>query len=322
MLKNKLLERLGAFSHLVLDALTLLPERGIEWVINVTGINLQQLDPILNRLNSLGLIKNRRLSRQGEILVLLKRNLHGQTRYIYLDGNYKNYLFYGDKSLRVIELPENRPFVIRLWNSKNGKLRNWPCENWTEDCARQKNRILSYPVDYLTSIFAPFKGCFIDKNFSVKEWDLDVCYMSDKPAHLVIEVPLHPEDMHPDGEFIVASPVICLSTRYRIPERAPVELCDEQPEDECHTMSFAPNTIATELYDEAGCSLVWPEVDECAHKKATKFLFSKISMLSSQVESCFNRDHYLKDCWQKLGFNKSTIEKNLRKISGIHFIKE
>ncbi len=32
-LKHRLLEQLGGFSHLLLDALTLLPEQGIGWVL-------------------------------------------------------------------------------------------------------------------------------------------------------------------------------------------------------------------------------------------------------------------------------------------------
>jgi hypothetical protein len=105
--KHRLLAQLGGFSHLLLDALTLLPERGIGWVLELTDLSLQQLEPILNRMRGLGLMNGEGLSPRGERLSAQKRLLHGQMRHVWLDGCHDSQSFWGDTSLDVEELQED-----------------------------------------------------------------------------------------------------------------------------------------------------------------------------------------------------------------------
>jgi len=323
-LKHRLLEQLGGFSHLLLDALTLLPEHGIGWVLEVTGLSPQQLQPILNRLDGLGLMNGRQLGQRGEKLTAWKRLLHGQTRYIWLDGHHNSHSFCGDASLDVVELHEDDPFVIRRWHRGDGKPRNWSCQDWNEDCERQKGRILRDPNEYLGTVFEPFRDCFIDTGFNVHEWELNVRYMSDKPELTALEVQLDPADLSSGDayDFVVASPVLCLDTHYRLPDGAPIELRDLQPEDQRRAMSFGRVAVDTEnLLDTPASFWFWPEVDEPIRRQAINLLFQKVALSGPQPDALFSRDQCLADRWQSFGFDWSVIEGSLERIEGVHRIK-
>ena len=323
-LKHRLLEQLGGFSHLLLDALTLLPEQGIGWVLEVTGLNPQQLQPILNRLDGLGLMNGGQLSQRGERLTAWKRLLHGQTRYVWLDGQHNSHSFCGDASLDVMELHEDDPFVIRRWHRGNGKPHSWSCQDWNEDCERQKNRILRYPDEYLGVVFETFRNCFIDTGFNVHEWELNVRYVSDMPELVALEVQLDPAGLRSGAayDFVVASPVLCLDTRYRLPDGAPIELRDLQPEDQRRAMSFGRAAADTDLLlDTPGSFWIWPEVDEPVRRQAVNFLFQNVAVSAPQAEALFNRDHHLVDRWQSFGFDWSTVEGSLQEVEGLHRIK-
>ncbi|WP_146074399.1 hypothetical protein [Pokkaliibacter plantistimulans] len=323
-LKHRLLDQLGGFSHLLLDALTLLPEQGIGWVLEVTGLYPQQLQPILNRLNGLGLMNGGQLSQRGERLTVWKHLLHGQTRYVWLDGHHKSHSFCGDASLDVMELHEDDPFVIRRWNRGNSKPRSWSCQDWNEDCERQRNRILRYPDEYLGAVFETFRDCFIDTGFSVQEWELNVRYVSDKSELCALEVQLEPADLLSGSthEFRIASPVLCLDTRYRLPDGAPVELRELQPEDQRRAVSFGRDAPNTELLLEIPASpWIWPEVNEPIRRQAVNLLFQNVAISAPQAEALFNRDHNLAERWQNLGFGWSAVEARLQEVEGVHRIK-
>lgn len=323
-LKHRLLEQLGGFSHLLLDALTLLPERGIGWVLEVTGLSPQQLQLILNRMHGLGLLDGGQLSRRGEKLSAWKRLLHGQTRRILLDGHHKSHSFCGDTSLDVVELQNDEPFVIRRWHGGNGKPRNWSCLDWNEDCERQKNRILRYPEQYLLAVFETFEDCFIDTGFNVLEWELNVRYVPEMSELLALKVELEPADLQSGTEydFLIANPVLCLDTRYRLPQGAPVELADLLPEDRRRAIRFGRAAPETEqLHDAPPSPWIWPEVDEPARQQAVNFLFQKIDVPDAQAEALFNREHGLADRWQCFGFNWASVEESLQEIQGLHRIR-
>ncbi|QLF93733.1 hypothetical protein HW090_11225 [Pseudomonas sp. ABC1] len=323
-LKHRLLEQLGGFSHLLLDALTLLPEQGIDWVLELTGLSLQQLQPILNRLDGLGLVNGGQLSQRGEKLTAWKGLLHGQTRHVWLDGHHKSHSFCGDDSLNVVELGEDASFVIRRWHQGNGKPRSWSCLDWNEDCERQKNRILRSPDEYLGVVFETFRNCFIGTGFNVHEWELNVRYVSGMPELSALEVQLDPACLGSGAayDFVVSSPVLCMDTRYRLPDGAPIELRDLQPEDQRRALSFGRAAEDTGLLlDTPDSFWIWPEVDEPDRQQAVNFLFQNVAVSASQNEALFNRDHHLVDLWQSVGFDWSAVEGSLQEVEGLHRIK-
>lgn len=327
-LKHRLLAQLGGFSHLLLDAMTLLPKQGITWVLEVTGLSQQQLQPILKRMEELGLIKEGQLSRKGELLTCWKRLLHGQKRNVWLDGQYNSHGFCGDASLEVAALHESEDtFVIRRWQRYTGDTRAWPCKDWNEDCERQKTRIMRVPTEYLGAVFDTFHDCFGDTGFHVNEWELSVRYVSQENVEMAaLKVPLDVADLQPGGtsEYSLVSPVLCLETHYCLPDGAPTELLKLQPENQRHIMGFSSAVVTTEqLLDEPTSTWCWPEVDAVDRLQAAEHLFRKVAHSTpAESEVLFNRQHNLVERWKGFGFSWAVVAERLQDIEGIHPIRE
>ena len=325
-LKHRLLEQLGGFSHLLMDALTLFPTEGIAWVLQVTGLSQQQLQPILNRLDGLGLIKEGQLSRQGDVLTRWKRLLHGQRREMWLDGNHNSHGFCGDSTLEVAAVHDaNAPFVIRGWPTK-GKPRAWSCQDWNEDCERQKSRIMRVPTEYLSSVFENFHDCFGDTGFHVSDWDLGVRYAPQENVEMVtLKVPLAVTDLQAGGtsEYAFVSPVICLDTHYCLPNGAPSGLLELQPENQRRSVSFNNTVVVSgQLLDEPNSAWCWPDVDASDRQQAAEHLFRELAHSSfTGSEALFNRHHRLVERWQSLGFDWTVVTGRLQAIEGIHLIQ-
>jgi hypothetical protein len=324
-LKNRLLDQLGAFSHLLLEAAHQFPEHCIDWVLKVTGLRFQQLQPILTRLEGLGLMKGNRLSRSGKNFSVWKRLLHDQKRLIWLDGDHRNDCFCGDSSVDTVELPDDIPFVIRRWHRREGAPRSWSCNDWNEDCERQKNRIMRHPEQYLPPIFEHFTDCFIDNGFRSHEWELTIRIATDIPGPRAIEIKLNAGDLHrwADHEYTVASPVLCLSTCYSLPAGAPERLRDQLPND--HLRITALNTSSDNidlncLSDTPPSTWVWPEIEQDIREQIIDSLFHEITTPDDPAEVRFNREHRIDDRWQRLGFNWSLIEQKLE-AKGLHRIR-
>ena len=326
-LKHRLLEQLGGFSHLLLDALTLLPKQGIAWVLEVTGLSQQQLQPIIKRMEGLGLIKEGQLSRQGDLLTRWKRLMHGQRRNVWLDGQHNSHGFYGDATLKITALHESEDtFVIRRWPRSTGKSRAWSCQDWNEDSERQKTRIMRFPTEYLSTVFENFHDCFGDTGFHVNEWELSVRYMPHENVEMaVLQVPLDVVDLQSGGifEYALVSPVLCLETHYCLPDGAPTELLERQPENQRHIVSFSSAVVVTEqLLDEPNSTWCWPEVDVFDRKQAAEHLFHKLAHSTpAESESLFNRQHSLVERWQSFGFDWAVIAERLQDIEGIHPVR-
>lgn len=322
-LKHRLLEKLGGFSHLLLDALAQLPERGIDWVLNVTGLSQQQLQPILKRLQGLGLLNGSQLSQQGKNLSIWKKLLHGQTRHIWLDGYHKSHTFFGNIFLNVVELDEDNSFIIRRWHRGNDKPRSWSCGDWNEDCERQRNRILHHPDQYLVGVFENFRECFINTGFKAHEWELNVRYVTQMTG-LALEVEVDPASLRSgaEGGYLVTSPVLCLDTRYSPPEGMLLELRNLQPKDQHRSVSFGrvvPDSL--KLYDKPPSSWVWPITDQRDREYAVNLLFQKVASTDSPTEMIFNREHTLADRWQCYELDWSIIESSLEEIEGLYRIR-
>jgi len=326
-LKHRLLEQLGGFSHLLLDAMTLLPGQGVEWVLEVTGLSQQQLQPILKRMEGLGLIKGKQLNRQGSLLARWKRLIHGQKRNIWLDGEHKSLTFYGDATLKTTALHESEDtFVIRRWPRNAVNSRAWPYQDWNEDCELQKARIMRNPTEYLGTVFETFHDCFSDIGFYTNEWELSVWRVPQENAETTaLQVPLNVVDLQPAGafEYSLVSPVLCLETHYRLPDGAPPELLERQPENQQHIARFSSAVISTgPLIDEPNSTWCWPAVDAFDRQKATEYLFHELAHSTpTEGEVLFDRQHSLVERWQSFGFDWTAVTARLREIEGIHLIR-
>jgi hypothetical protein len=144
------------------------------------------------------------------------------------------------------------------------------------------------------------------------------------PELVALEVQLDPAGLRPGtgSDFLVASPVLCLDTLYRLPDGAPTELRDLKPEDQRRAVSFGRAAADTELLlDTPGSSWIWPDVNEPVRRQAVNLLFQNVAVSAPQAEAVFNRDHCLVDRWQNFGFDWSVVEASLQEIEGIHLIK-
>lgn len=322
-LKHRLLEQLGGFSHLLMDALTLMPEQGVEWAAEITGLNGQQLQPILQRLHGLGLIDDQcRLTVRAKHLVKCMNSLHGQVRLLWLDGQYKKHNFCGTAALEPVEISEETEFVIRPWQ-RDGQLRRWPSSNWSEDCERQKNRIWRHPDQYLALAFESFNDCFYEAGFPSQEWELSLRVVDKMPQ--AVAVNLTEEDLLTGSgcEFRLASPVLCLSTYYSLPRGAPEHLSQVLPADHCRFATFTSHDEEGDTFvpePTQGAAWVWPSLHPDIREKVIELLFEDVMSISDDAMSAFNREHRIDERWQNLGFDWGCIQRRMG-LKGIHLIR-
>lgn len=324
-LRHRLLDQLGGFSHLLMDALTLMPEQGIGWVAQVSGLSGQQLQPILRRLHGLGLIDgDGQLTQRAKHLIKCMSLLHGQTRSLWLDGQYKKHNFCGTTLLAPVEIKDESGFVIRPWHRGEGKPRPWPSFDWNEDCERQKNRIWRHPEEYLALAFEDFNDCFAETGFPSQEWELTLRVAEDSPW--AIPVNLTDEDLRAghDCEFKLASPVFCLSTRYSLPQGAPEHLTRMVPVERCRFATFIDLEEAEDAFvpePDPASSWVWPRVHPDMRERVVDHLFADLANGHEDEACAFNRQHQLDERWQNLGFDWSCIQRRLD-VEGIHPIRD
>ena len=327
-LKHRLLDQLGGFSHLILEALDVMPDRGIEWVLERTALNPQQLHPIVRRLEGLGLVENFNLTARAKPLLKAKRLLHSQTKYLWLDGDYRRHSFCGVHTLETSELNDETEFVIRPWHRGEGKPRLWPSGDWGEDCERQKNRIWDVPEQYLPVAFESFNECFRDQKFVRSDWALSVWVAAEISRDVrAIEVELRTDSLRHarTNDFTFASPVICLSTRFNMPEGAPEHLSSLLPANHCRFTTFVDNDDESvgelELTDDPKASWVWPVVERATKDRVIEHLFQELALAEENVSSVFNRHHALEERWQHLGFNWAMIQESLN-LDGVYPIED
>jgi hypothetical protein len=327
-LKHRLLDQLGGFSHLLLEALDEIPARGIEWVLERTGLNPQQLLPIIRRLEGLGLLEGFNLTSRAKTLLNAKRLLHGQTKYLWLDGQYRRHSFCATYALQTVQLDDDALFVLRPWHRGDGPPRQWPHSDWGEDCERQKNRIWELPEQYLPIAFEAFNECFLEKGFPKSDWSLSVWVAaeSSRGAH-AIEVELSPDALRGErgSDFTFASPVVCLSSRFSLPDGAPGHLSSLLPANHCRFTTFVDHddesTGELELTSAPRAPWVWPLVERTTKDLVIEQLFQELALAEESISSVFNRHHALEDRWQHLGFNWATVQQSLT-LEGVHPIQD
>ncbi len=165
-LKHRLLDQLGGFSHLILEALDVMPDRGIEWVLERTALNPQQLHPIIRRLEGLGLVENFNLTARAKPLLKAKRLLHAQTKYLWLDGDYRRHSFCGVHTLETSELNDETQFVIRPWHRGEGKPRLWPSSDWGRIVSGRKTESGMFPSSICQWLSRVSTNVFETRNLS------------------------------------------------------------------------------------------------------------------------------------------------------------
>jgi len=322
-LKNRLLDQLGIFSHLLLEALYTFEVRAVDWVLKLTGLNMLQLVPILTRLEGLELLKNGRLTKRGEKLAQWMIHLHNQTRTIWLDGDYKNQRFFGDEKLVTTSIDPNDAFVIKPWLRKDRQsTADWPCSNWNEDRERQRNRIMKDSAPYLSSLFESFSSCMENAEFYPNEWELSL-RLNDPGDYPCIAIQVAPNTLsvtERDG-YLVYSPVVMLTTVYSPPETLPASL-RKQVDSLCQTVNFSDHgLIPDRLLDSPESDWIWLQADDTSWNNAVEFLFQNIAEHNDAVPSFYNRTHKLEQKWLSLRLSSRVIVCDMHMV-GIHFIED
>lgn len=319
-LKHRLLDQLGGFSYLIMDVLTFFPEQGINLVLEITGLNLQQLEPVLKRLNQLDIVKSGQLSPRGIKLSNYKRMLHEQTRKIWLDGDYQSHMFFGNSSLDTTELQDSTAFIIRRWQKNESDTRLWPCFDWNEDCTRQQNRILKNPDLYFSPLFENYNECFVKDGFPSQEWELTVRVASNNSTQM-IEVKIDVCDLCPkaNSEYTVSSPVLCLQSYYNMPVEAPNHLKRLLPSTHCQTISLVNIDNLSHLVKQPSTTWVWPSISSNKRTELIELLYKNITIPVNQSEQLFNREHRIEERWQHLSFEWTHVTRQLQ-TKGLHFI--
>ncbi|CAI8726762.1 hypothetical protein EMIT0196MI5_130052 [Pseudomonas sp. IT-196MI5] len=101
----------------------------------LTGLNPQQLQPIIRRLEGLGLIEGSNLTSRANPLLKAKRLLHGQTKCLWLDGKYRWYSFCAVPFFwpSNLELDSAAKFGVRVTMT--------PCAAWQRSACRSCPRL-------------------------------------------------------------------------------------------------------------------------------------------------------------------------------------
>jgi hypothetical protein len=324
-LKHRLLDQLGGFSHLLIDALFTFSDQGEDWVRNLTSLSPQQLQPITKRLQGLGLLQDGGLTDKGQTLALFKQRLHGQTRRIWLDGNYRELAYFASDSLQVTRLADQQAFVLRPWNKDPEKSQPWSSYDRNEDCQRQKNRLLKNPELYLPAMFETFNSCFveIDHCFNPCEWELEVRFFGEAQDQFGVAVEINASEMRTGiiGDFAFSSPLLALHTRYRVPELAPSWLKDQLPEDQLRIMAFVePEVDPDQLNTKPHSKWIWPELGFEVRHEAVSWLFKELSENLDSAVAIFNCEHRVEELWQSISFNWAAVCRRLED-AGMHTIR-
>lgn len=328
-IRHRLLDQLGSFSRLILEALHDFEQAGYELVYSITGLAWKQLEPIICRLEGLGLIRDGAITAKGKDMVTIYNHLHRQSRLVWLDGRYVHQerapSYYGDDSLPIIPIDVEQAFVLKNWS--NG---SWPKSDWNEDRAFQLKRLLDQPMEYFPSLFEGFSHCMAgtDARMNIADWEVDVRIIPAvaKAAFAVEAVidtaallPGSNSDIHTHFNF--SSPVIALRTIYSAPQNAPLGMVTNKPEDKFNVIALLNTGIDTALISrDAASDWTWPELGTAEHEQVTYKLFCNFREDATSLEPFFNRDHRVETWWQPMSFSWESVDAALC-ASGLKRVK-
>jgi len=328
-IKHRLLDQLGGFSRLILEALHDFALTGYDLVYSITGLTQKQLEPIVSRLEGLGLIQGGAITAKGKDMVTIYHHLHRQSRLVWLDGRYSHQerspSYYGDSSLPVIPIDAGQAFVLKSWG--NGI---WPKSDWNEDRAFQLKRLLDQPMEYFPSLFEGFAQSMAgsEARMNIADWEVEMLVISEAAkavfaVEAVIDSASFLSGPHSDTHthFNFNSPVIGLRTTYNTPKNAPVGMEANKPEDRFNVLGLLNTAIdLVSISREAASDWTWPELGTVVHKQVIHTLFRNFREDVTSLEPFFNRDHQVETWWQPMSFSWESVDVALR-ASGLQRVK-
>ncbi|MGV8863205.1 MAG: hypothetical protein ACOH2T_18820 [Pseudomonas sp.] len=328
-LKHRLLEQLGGFSRIILEALHDFAQAGRELIYSITGLTQQQLEPVTRRLEGLELIRGAALTAKGKEMVLIYNHLHRQSRLVWLDGRYSHQergpSFFGDLSLPITPIDAGQAFVLKSWGDGI-----WPKSDWNEDRAFQLKRLIDQPIEYLPSLFEGFAHCMAgsEARMNIADWEVEVRIIPEfATARFAVEAAIDSasilSDSHSDTptHFNFSSPVIGIRTAYSTPKNAPVGLATNTPKDRFKLLGLLNTTINTaSISREATSDWIWPELGTVAHEQVLHTLFHNLREEATSLEPLFNRDHQVETWWQPMSFSWESVDGALR-VAGLKRVK-
>jgi len=219
-LRYPLLLQLGEISQFFLSAVAQLPMNEATFC-TLTGLSLQQVEPIVQRLAALDLLaKNEaegwQLSGGGERLLYIKTHMHEKSVQAWLDAEVRE--------APVLVKPDSQRLsteaIPLLWkNRKQG----WPRDKAKKDVEQQKVR-LTQPRYFETALrwlfpafadLAPLLNVAADRaSLSAQAWQLEVSRLDGLEACLPVSVtPI----AHAERSFSLLAAVTILESYYRTP---------------------------------------------------------------------------------------------------------
>lgn len=328
-IKHRLLDQLGIFSRIILEALHDFEQVGYELICSITGLTRQQLEPIICRLEGLGLIRNGAITAKGKDMVKIYNHIHRQSRLVWLDGRYVPKegasSYYGDDSLSIIPIDVGQAFVLKSWSKGS-----WPKPDWNEDRAFQLKRLLDQPMEYFPSLFEGFSYCMAgaENRMNLADWEVDVRIIPEfAKAAFAVEAVIDTAALLPasnsDTHFNFSSPVIALRTIYSAPQNVPLGMVTNKPEDKFNVIGLLNTGIDTALISrDAASDWTWPDLDTAEHEQVIYKLFCNFQDSATSVESFFNRYHQIETWWQPMSFSREAVdaalsETGLRKVNNL-----
>ena len=316
-IKHRLLEQLGGFSLLILEALHDFAQRGYEVVYSITGLNGAQLGPIICRLEGLGLIREGGITSKGKELVAIYNHLHRQSRLVWLDGRYKSQdigpSYYGDRSLRVVPIDFDQAFVLKSWR---GGI--WPKADWNEDRALQLKRLLEQPRAYFPALFEGFDTCMIgsEARMNIPDWEVEVRVIPETAkTAFAVEAVIDPTSLlsgmnsNIHTHFNFCSPVIGLRTTYNMPQDAPLSMQLNKPKEKFNVLGLLnPVTDETSISPEASSDWTWPDLGGVLYERVVQGLFHNFREDVTSNAPFFNREHQVEIWWQPMSFSWDSVD--------------
>lgn len=328
-IRHRLLDQLGSFSRLILEALHDFEQTGYELVYSITGLTWQQLEPIICRLEGLGLIRDGAITAKGKDMVTIYNHLHHQSRLVWLDGRYVNQegapSYYGDASLSIIPIDVGQAFVLKSWRTGY-----WPKFDWNEDCAFQLKRLLDQPMEYFPSLFDGFSHCMAgaEARMNLADWEVEVRIIPEvAKAAFAVEAVIDTAELLPGSNsdthnhFNFSSPVIALRTIYSAPPNAPLSMVTNKPEDKFNVIGLLNTGIDTAMISrDAVSDWTWPELGTAEHEHVIYKIFCNFREDTTSLEPFFNRDHRVETWWQPMSFSWESVDAALC-ASGLKRVK-
>ena len=307
-----LLAKLGGISHFILSVLE--SEGGtLQRFAEISGLTASQSDPLLHRLEALGLVRDGGLTTSGRRMAYILRHVHEQTAMVWLDALQERapLLVVGDG------LPQQFSGSVDdcFWASPRHK-------DPVTDCNLQRQRLKSHFPNYLVDVFPQLSGIpdAAEKYLRGSEWEISL--RDEKLRDYALAIQVRRSDAGGEGRvaLTVASPISVLETTWSIPDALPPAIpvaatlpmrryfrhADRQIGD--------PGELVAALNTEAVQVRVpqWPTVTAEEQQGASAALFGLIVEDATTASPLLNRSHNLVMNWEMLRFTWDIVRNRCR----------